>query len=425
MGDGQTARHPFCSSRIPQSHIPVIETIRMAFQALRGNALRSALTLVGMSIGVFSVVASVTAVAVLETTLVDSLAAMGSQTITFSRQTKNGPPAEDEDERPALTLAQAEALAARSGLAVSPSVTRWGVEARTDDAQTDPDVSLDGTDDAYAANHGLEVAEGRFLDAEDVRSSRAVAVLGSTIREKLFAGRDALGREVRIDGRRYTVVGVLAPESGGFGMMDPNKRIVAPVSRVVATYGMANEDVEVDVRAPVPALLTATRDRATGVLRAVRQLAPEAENDFGTTSGADAAEGLKGFTRALALGGAGVGLIALLAAGVGVMNIMLVSVTERTREIGIRKALGATRGDIRRQFRVEALVLCQMGGLVGVALGVLAGNVAAALMKSAPAFPWGWALGALAGVAVVGLTFGVVPAVQAARLRPIDALRSE
>ncbi|HEX9951351.1 MAG TPA: ABC transporter permease [Rubricoccaceae bacterium] len=403
----------------------MIETIRMAFQALRGNALRSALTLVGMAIGVFSVVASVTAVAVLESTLTDSLSALGSQTITFSRFTKNGPSAEDEDERPALTLAQAEALAERSGLPVSPSVSRWGVEVRTSDASTDPDVSLDGTDDAYAANHGLELAEGRYLDAEDVRGARAVAVLGSTVREKLFTGRDAVGREVRIDGRRYTVVGVLAPESGGFGMMDPNKRVVAPVTRVVGVYGMADEDVEIDVRAPAPTLLGSTRDRATGALRAVRQLTPEADNDFGTTSGADVAENLKGFTRALSLGGAGVGLIALLAAGVGVMNIMLVSVTERTREIGIRKALGATRGDIRRQFLIEALVLCQMGGLVGVALGVLGGNVAAALMKSSPAFPWGWALGALAGVAVVALTFGVVPAVQAARLRPIDALRSE
>ncbi|HEX8299625.1 MAG TPA: ABC transporter permease [Rubricoccaceae bacterium] len=403
----------------------ITETIRMAFQALRGNALRSALTLVGMAIGVFSVVASVTAVAVLESTLTDSLAALGSQTITFSRFTKNGPSAEDEDSRPILTLAQAEALAERSGLPVSPSVARWGVEVRTDDAQTDPDVMLDGTDEAYAANHGMDLAEGRYLDAEDIRGARAVAVLGSTVRDKLFTGRDAVGREVRIDGRRYTVVGVLAPESGGFGMMDPNKRVVAPVSRVVDAYGMADEDVEIDVRAPTAALLSSTRDQATGALRAVRQLAPEADNDFGVTSGADVAENLKGFTRALSLGGAGVGLIALLAAGVGVMNIMLVSVTERTREIGIRKALGATRGDIRRQFLVEAVVLCQMGGLVGVALGVLGGNVAAALMSTAPAFPWGWALGALAGVAVVALTFGVVPAVQAARLRPIDALRSE
>ena len=403
----------------------MIETIRMAFQALRGNALRSALTLVGMAIGVFSVVASVTAVAVLAATLVDSFAAMGSQTITFSRYTKNGPPAADEDERPTLTLAQADALAARSGLAVSPSVSRFGAEVKTDDAATDADISLDGTDDAYAVNHGLALAEGRFLDAEDVRSSRAVAVLGSTVREALFDGRDAVGREVRIDGRRYTVVGVLEPESGGFGLMDPNKRVVAPVTRVVSAYGMADEDVEVDVRAASPALVAATRDVATGTLRAVRQLRPEADNDFGVTSGADAADGLKSFTRALALGGAGVGLIALLAAGVGVMNIMLVSVTERTREIGIRKALGATRSDIRRQFLVEALVLCQLGGLVGVAAGVLAGNVAAALLDSAPAFPWGWALAALGGVAVVALTFGVVPAVQAARLRPIDALRSE
>ena len=181
MGDGQTARHPFCSSRIPQSHIPVIETIRMAFQALRGNALRSALTLVGMSIGVFSVVASVTAVAVLETTLVDSLAAMGSQTITFSRQTKNGPPAEDEDERPTLTLAQADALAERTGLAVSPSITQWGVEVRTEGESTDPDVSLDGTDDAYAATTRLTGATTRLLGSMSPNPPLSAASTPTTV----------------------------------------------------------------------------------------------------------------------------------------------------------------------------------------------------------------------------------------------------
>ncbi len=403
----------------------MLETIRMAFQALRGNLLRSALTLVGMAIGVFSVVASVTAVAVLDATLSDSLGAMGSQTVTLSRFTRDGPPADDEDKRRPLTLAQSDALQARSGLAVSPSVTRRGVEVETDEASTDPNVSLDGTDEAYAANRGLDVDAGRYLNADDVRSARAVVVVGSSIRDKLFAGRDAVGRDVRVDGRRYTVVGVLAPESGGFGLVDPNLRVVAPVTRVVQAYGMQDEDVEIDVRAPGPEAVAATRDAAVGALRAVRQLSPELDNDFGVSSGADAAASLAGFTGALAMGGAGIGLIALLAAGVGVMNIMLVSVTERTREIGIRKALGATRGDIRRQFLVEALVLCQLGGLTGVLLGVAGGNLAAALLDTAPAFPWGWALGALVGVAVVALTFGVVPAVQAARLRPIDALRSE
>ncbi len=172
-------------------------------------------------------------------------------------------------------------------------------------------------------------------------------------------------------------------------------------------------------------MLAATQDESIGVLRAIRRLPPEAENDFAVFSSAEAAEGLRSFTNALAIGGAGIGLIALIAAGVGVMNIMLVSVTERTREIGVRKSLGATRRDIRSQFLVEAIVLCQVGGLVGILLGVLGGNVLAALMKSAPAFPWGWATVAIVGVTVVALVFGVYPATKAARLSPIEALRYE
>jgi putative ABC transport system permease protein len=161
------------------------------------------------------------------------------------------------------------------------------------------------------------------------------------------------------------------------------------------------------------------------VLRAIRRVSPEEPDNFGVFTSEQAASMLGGFMDALAIGGAGIGLIALLAAGVGVMNIMLVSVTERTREIGVRKSLGARRRDILLQFLVEAIVLCQIGGLVGIGLGVLGGNVVAALMTTAPAFPWGWATVAVVGVTVVALVFGVYPATKAARLHPIEALRYE
>jgi putative ABC transport system permease protein len=405
----------------------VLETVRLALQALRGNGLRSVLTLLGMAIGVFSVIASVTAVAVLESTLVDSLASLGAQTITVTRLNEERPPTEEEQRRPALTYAQAERLRERLVLAssVSASVGRGGLEVRAGEERTDPSVSLRGVDQDFPQNNGLEVAEGRFLSEEDVRSGRPVVVLGSSLRERVFPGREAVGREVRVDGRRYTVVGVMAPRSGGFGLGDPNNRAWAPVTRVIAAYGLDDEDVTIDIRAGSAETLAATRDQAVGVLRAIRRLPPETDNNFEVSTSEDAISGLKSFTSALAMGGAGVGLIALLAAGVGVMNIMLVSVTERTREIGIRKALGATRGQILQQFLVEALVLCQLGGLVGLLVGVAGGNLAAALLKSAPAFPLGWALFALAGVTVVALTFGVYPALKASRLHPIDALRAE
>ena len=404
-----------------------MDTFRMALEALRAGGVRSILTLVGMAIGVFSVIASVTAVAVLEGTLMENLSAMGSQTITLTRAPTDRPTTEEEDARRPLTFEQAQRLAERATLAasVSPSVRRFNLEVRGGGETTDPNVMLVGADGDFAVNNGLELAEGRFVTADDVRSGRPVAVLGSSLATTLFADRSPLGREVRVDGRRYTVVGLAEPESGGFGIGDPNNRLWAPVTRVIAAYGLDGADVTIDVRASGPEALTATRDQAVGVLRAIRRVPPESDDDFEVTSSEALADGLRSFTRALSLGGAGIGLVALLAAGVGVMNIMLVSVTERTREIGVRKALGARRRDILRQFLIEAVVLCQAGGLAGIALGVLGGNAAAAALGSAPAFPWGWALGALAGVTVVALTFGVYPAVQAARLRPIEALRYE
>lgn len=407
--------------------MPFRETLSMAWQALRASGLRSALTLVGMAIGVFSVIASVTAVAVLEETLVANLADLGSGTFTVSRMPENRPATDEERGRRALPYRQAVRLRERAGLpaSVSASLTRFGRQVRFENDQTDPNVTGTGAEPGFVENNGLEVATGRFITGEDVRTARPVVVLGSTVEERLFEGRQAVGREVRIDGTRYQVVGTLAEESGGFGFSDPNNRIVIPITRLIEAYGMADEDVEIDVRAPTPELLAATRDEVIGQMRAIRGLTPEAENDFEVSSSQALADGFRSFSQALALGGAGVGLIALLAAGVGVMNVMLVSVTERTREIGIRKALGARRQDILRQFLVEAVVLCQVGGLIGIGLGVLGGNMLAAVLRSAPAFPWGWALIALAGVTVVALTFGVYPAVKASRLRPIEALRYE
>ena len=224
---------------------------------------------------------------------------------------------------------------------------------------------------------------------------------------------------------RFTVVGVLEEKSGGLNLGDSNNRVIVPITRGIPVFGLQDRDVTIDVRAPSAEMLAATQDQAVGALRAVRRLPPEAEDNFETFTSAEAADGLKAFTSALATGGAGIGLIALLAAGVGVMNIMLVSVTERTREIGVRKSLGATRRDILLQFLVEAVVLCQLGGLAGILMGVLGGNVVAALMTTAPAFPWGWATIAVLGVTVVALVFGVYPATKAARLHPIEALRYE
>ena len=404
--------------------MPFAETLRLALQALRANKLRSALTLVGMAIGVFSVIASVTAVDVLDGTFKDNLVGLGTNTITVERSRD---PMTGEGKGQPLPYEQAERLGDLLTLAasVSPSLWQGGATVRAGGESTEPNVWLVGTDGDFLENNGKALGAGRFLTDDDVRSARAVVVIGAGLVESLFGGAEALGKEVRIDGRRYAVVGTAAEESEGFGGGGANNRVYVPITRLIETYGLADRDVDIDVRARSATAVPALRSETVGQMRAVRRLPPEAENDFEVSSNEAIAEQFDGFASALTMGGVGIGLIALLAAGVGVMNIMLVSVTERTREIGVRKSLGATRRDIGRQFLVEAVVLCQIGGLAGVALGVLGGNVAAALLEASPAFPWAWAVGALAGVTAVALAFGVYPATKAARLHPIEALRHE
>lgn len=404
------------------------ESLRMAFETLRGNKLRSALTLLGMVIGVFSVIASVTAVDVIDLYFKEEFRGMGSNTFYVSKYPsfQMGPTDESVRNRPNLTYE--DMLLARRRARLIASISPDGTFAQTKvvygSEETSPNIGLRGVGSDWAVNNGYEIADGRFLSEDDIRYARPFVVIGSSVSESLFANEQAVGKDVRIDGHRYRVVGVMAEKGSSFG--NSNDNIVwSPITRMFAIYGRPERNIAYDVRAPSPEFFNATIDEITGILRAIRDVPPEEENNFEINTN-DALMGpLETFTGYLTLGGVLIGLIALLAAGVGIMNIMLVSVTERTREIGIRKALGATRKAILTQFLVEAVFLCQLGGLFGIILGGVGGNVLALVANISPSFPWLWAVIAVFGVTFIALTFGVYPAYKAARLRPIEALRHE
>ncbi len=405
------------------------EYIRMALEALRANKLRSALTLLGMVIGVFSVIAAVTAVGVIERYFDDTFRGMGANTFYVSKYSGNfqmGPTDPALRNRPDLTYDDMMLLRRRASLPLAVSPDEWFTAARirAGAEETDPGVGLRGVDQDWAINNGFEVAEGRFLGEDDVRYARPVAVIGDPIAQKLFPNEQAVGKEVRVEGRKFRVIGVMAPKEGTLGDT-PDKYLWAPITRMFQIYGDPDRNISYDIRAPSAELLDATINEVTMHLRVIRGVPPQAENNFDVVTN-DALKGpIETFTGVLTMGGAGIGLIALLAAGIGIMNIMLVSVTERTREIGIRKALGATRRAVLGQFLLEAIFLCQIGGLLGILLGVVGGNVLALTFGINPAFPWGWAIGGVVGVTVIALVFGVYPAYKAARLDPIEALRYE
>jgi len=405
-----------------------VETIREALTALRANALRSALTLLGMVIGVFAVIASVTAVDVIDLYFKSSLQIFGPSTFSVERYAVQMGGGERERYHPPITYAQVQRLEDRLDADLTVSVQEgfdYNVAVGASRRKTNPNVTLYGTDDAFLGNFGYELQAGRPLARPDVENARPVALLGSTVAEELFPTTSPVGRDVTVGRVRLRVVGVLE-KKGSFLGFDPDTRVFAPVSYLMSTYGGGGRSIgDVSVRAPTPDAMAAAQEQVRQHMRVIRQVGPGEPDTFAMATNNSIRSTLDQFTSMLTIGGALVGFISLLAAGVGIMNIMLVSVTERTREIGIRKAVGAKWRDVLGQFLLEAVVLCQIGGLIGIVLGGLGGNATALYFDIAPSFPWAWALFAVGGVTVLALLFGGYPAYKAARLDPIDSLRYE
>ncbi len=406
-----------------------LQAFRAAWDSLRTNKTRTALTLLGMVIGVFAIIASVTAVKVIDIYFNDSLDFFGTSTFSVTRYAFQVSQGDNQREyRPAITYEEVERLKRLSSaaLAISPLEDfDWAVRARYGGRQTDPKALVFGTDENFLTNFSYDLDEGRPISEQDVRYGRPVALIGSEIAEELFPNESPLGKDMQVGQVRLQVIGVLQ-EQGSFLGYNPDTRIYAPITYMLNSYGDGGRNIaQISVRASSVQAVPAAMEEVIGTMRTVRKVPAGEDNNFDLETNDNIRAIFDAFTGLLTLAGAGIGLIALLAAGIGIMNIMLVSVTERTREIGIRKAVGAKRRDITRQFLLEAFFLCQIGGLLGILLGGLFGNLLALYFDISAAFPWGWALGGAAMVTAIALLFGGYPAYKAARLDPIESLRYE
>ena len=407
--------------------IDLIEVAGIAFTAIRANKLRSVLTLLGIVVGVFSIIAVMTAVRVLQTGIESNLTQLGSHTFQIQKypQTMGHQDRHRYRNRKDITMNQAMAVSERMTLAKYVGIEAWrhGIVAKTSTIKTNPNVSIAGENLEGFATNNWNVEEGRLFSSYEYEQARKVAVVGQPIVAKLFPRGGALGSQVYADGDWYTIIGILEKKGGMLGGNQDNF-IAIPITGFLNRYG-DDRSLNIMVTASSPEVFEESIDQARAILRSVRKVAPSAEDDFAYFSNDSLIKEFNDFTFYVKLGIGFISFIALVAAGVGIMNIMLVSVTERTREIGVRKAVGAQRRAILWQFLAEAVFLSQLGGVVGILVGVLGGNLMTVITDVPPVFPIDWAVIGFVVCSVIGIVFGVYPAWKAANLDPIEALRYE
>ncbi len=402
----------------------------MAMGALAAHKLRSALTLVGVMVGVFSIIVVMTAMRVMQGDIEQKISRFGSLTFMVRKWPGvyfGGPEGFEKFwRRKDITVAQGLQVQQKATLAVSVGLEGqfWGGQVETRFKKTAPTVALFGeTPESFSAKNWV-AGEGRLLLDMDVDGARDVCVLGSSLATNVFPYGSAVGERLKINGINYAVVGVLEPRGAVRGGNQDNFAVV-PVTTGLNRYGRWNRSLNILVQVRDQASYDDTVEQVRGILRVARKVPPGKDDDFEIFSNDSMIAQFHDFTLKVRLGVALVSSIALLAAGIGIMNIMLVSVTERTREIGIRRAVGAKKRNIMTQFIMEAVVICEVGGAFGVVFGILGGNALAYFLKLTPVVPVDWVVIGLVICSIVGIIFGTYPAYKAANLDPIESLRYE
>jgi putative ABC transport system permease protein len=412
-----------------------VESFWIALSAIRAHKLRSVLTLVGIIAGVSSIIAVMTGISVVQVAMEEEMSVLGTRTFQVQKWPR-GNFGNDTDwrkiqRRKPVTVEQANLVRENVDAAdlVGAELWQFGSVAKYKGESTEPILWICGGTPEYPDNNTHYIQFGRNLSNEDVRVERSVIVIGYSLAEELFPFSDPVGQTLRVDGRKYRIVGIFEEKKSAMGGNFDNY-VLMPVTTFQKSYGMTGDDgrsrsVNMTVRSRTPELLETAMEQTRAVLRVARGVDPREEDDFFMFTNDSSIREFNQATKGVKMGAFVVGIIALVVAGIGIMNIMLVSVTERTYEIGIRKALGAKRRHILWQFLLEAVVLCNIGGVLGVAAGFGLGNVVTLFTDFAVNVPVDWAVRGLVFCTAVGLTFGLWPAVKASRLAPIEALRYE
>ncbi|MDQ1332614.1 MAG: putative transport system permease protein [Bacteroidota bacterium] len=406
------------------------DNLRISIRAIKSNRVRAILTICIIAFGIMALVGILTAIDAIKSSLTNQFTMMGANSFSITSRGMNIQVGNDKiraknfsrisyrEATEFKTKFSEPAWVAISYRASGLATVKYGLE------ETNPNIDLLGVDENYISVSGYEIEAGRNFSAEEIQMSRRLALIGSNIASKLFIGGiDPVGKEVSVAGLKMQVAGVL--KSKGASIVNSNDVCLTPVTTARQYFPRPNMNFTITVMPLGPGNLDIMAGEAEGVFRIVRNLDPRDESDFNVSKSDNIVALLLKNIKYVTLAATIIGIVTLFGAAVGLMNIMLVSVTERTREIGVRKAVGAKPKTIKNQFLFESVLIGQLGGVFGIILGILIGNAVSAMLKSSFVVPWVWVIMGIIVCFIVGVVSGYAPAVKAANIDPIEALRYE
>ncbi|MDF9795804.1 putative ABC transport system permease protein [Catalinimonas alkaloidigena] len=410
----------------------ILNNIEESLKSIRENLLRTTLTALIIAIGITALVGILTAIDGIQASVDDSFAGLGVNTFSIDERSGSGRRQQGRTEKsyPPIRFSDVREFKKRydypAKISVNTQVT-GNAEVKRSSEKTNPNIRLYGTDESYIITEGYNIEWGRNFSSFDLEKGLNVAIIGYETYEALFDdNEDPIDKEISLYGNIFKVIGLMEKMGSVGGGGNADRKILIPLAKGRQLGSNRELDYRIDVLVSNTGTLEAAMGEATSLMRAVRQDPIGAELSFEIQEKKSLSDQLGEITGYLRIGGFAIGLITLLGASVALMNIMMVSVTERTREIGIRKALGASPKRIRQQFLIEAIVICQIGGIAGVLMGMGMGNVVATFMDVERFLvPWVWILSSLFICIGVGLFSGYYPAFKASRLDPIESLRYE
>ena len=410
----------------------ISENIRIALGSIKGHKLRSWLTIGIIAFGIMALVGILTSIDAVKYFLKDNFSMMGANTFTIRNRTLRihigGGGGDKNEYYRSITFDEAMEFKERFEFPASVSVSTWGTGIATvkyESEKSSPNVAVMGSDENYIVNAGYEIARGRNLSYIEIADGRHVVVVGSEIVKTLFKkNEDPIDKVISIGPGKYKIIGVLK-EKGSSAAFSGDRRCIVPINNVRQYFSRPSMNYNISVLSDNPQKMEAAISEATGLFRVIRKVPIGEDENFSIIKSDNIVEMLNDFLKEIRIGAVIIGIITLFGAVIGLMNIMLVSVSERTREIGLRKAVGANRRRILYQFLVEAVVIGQLGGVFGIALGIIIGNAVSALIGSDFIIPWEWIGLGVSLCLLVALLSGILPAIKAAKLDPIESLRHE